>query len=101
MVKRKSLPKPRLEAGHAARTSQPVNDTTLSEDSSDDIPKTSKQGKIIKKKEIEFSKKNFINKGNSALKEIKRLQHTTNLLIPRAPFLRLVYIFLFIYYLFK
>jgi hypothetical protein len=33
MVKRKSQPKPRTKAGFAARTEQPVHDTTISESS--------------------------------------------------------------------
>ena len=38
MVKRKSLPKTRLEAGYAARNEPLVNDTTISESSEEEQP---------------------------------------------------------------
>jgi hypothetical protein len=104
MVKKKTMPKPRLQAGHAARTSQPVNDTTISDDS-DEEPKASKSAagastRQTKKKnsgttpkKSVFKTKDYTAKtkpGMAALKEIHKLQHSTKLLIPKAPFLRLV-----------
>jgi len=44
MVKRKSLPKPRTEAGFAARTEQPVHDTTISESSEETDDTSSSTG---------------------------------------------------------
>lgn len=46
MVKRKAIPKPRLQAGHAARTSQLVNDTTISEDSDESFRLTEMAGNL-------------------------------------------------------
>ena len=39
--------------------------------------------------------KTMLKSGTNALQEIRKLQHSTNLLIPRAPFLRLARIYLF------
>lgn len=113
MVKRKSLPKPRLEAGFAARNEQPVNDTTIADDS--DIeesetstePATNSKPTIIKpttsravsaaaaqQKGNKFANKSQFKAktkpGIGALREIKRLQSSTAHVIPRAPFLRVV-----------
>jgi len=124
MVKRKSPPRPRTEAGFAARTEQPVHDTTMSESSeeTDDtsssnnssdgaptpvkqIPKNTKTaaaapttsskqtGSKTTANKLSTQSKEFKAKakpGMVALKEIKRLQSSTRLIIPRAPFLRVV-----------
>jgi hypothetical protein len=95
MVKRKAIPKPRLQAGHAARTSQLVNDTTISEDSDEAAAGSTRPTKKTNKRKAPkvslFKTKAFKAKpGMTALNEIHKLQHSTNFLIPKAPFLRLV-----------
>lgn len=91
MVKRKSLPKTRTEAGYAARNEQPVNDTTLSVDQSDDDfqikPSASKKATTLSRNK-KFKAKTKYN--SKVFKEIKILQQSTKLIIPRAPFLRVV-----------
>lgn len=118
MVKRKSLPKPRLEAGFAARNEQPVNDTTIASDNeeddetgtSSDEPATTSKAATFKKPTTITSRPTISRQGaaSSASKhkssqvfkkpplrqgvfnEIKRLQSSTGHVIPKAPFLRVV-----------
>jgi hypothetical protein len=118
MVKRKTQPKTKNKAGYAARTAEPVHDSTSDstsasaserDNSKSDAeeretfrppPKQSNQmetarnipgtsGDKVQKKIV---KPNAKKKGSAlkVLKDIRLLQKTTNLLIPRAPFLRLV-----------
>ncbi|CAF0722496.1 unnamed protein product [Brachionus calyciflorus] len=104
MVKRKSLPKPVDKAGYAARTAQRVSDSTSEESASSSessssaseeenyttrtSPRKSMSATASKLSRINTSKKG--KSGIVALKQIRELQRTTNLLIPRAPFLRLI-----------
>ena len=105
MVKRKASPKKGSSAGYAARIEPPVSDST---DESSEALQVSTNPTMtsspIKKKPtarkstapIPRPKLTVKKKKSRVLKEIKRLQTSTNLLIPRAPFLRLVTRYLFI-----
>jgi hypothetical protein len=99
MVKRKSLPKNKENASYASRTANSVHDTTKESIQPNNItaairaPAAGKAlvNNILHKKQ---STKTVINRrGVKVLKEIQTLQKTTNLLIPRAPFIRLVRLF--------
>ena len=107
MVKRKVTPKKGSTAGFAARTAPPVNDTTTesSEPTEDEVkselssniqlesPRTPpKQVATARKSTAPLPKKSKHKATHNVkiLTEIKRLQTSTQLLIPRAPFLRLV-----------
>jgi len=102
MVKHKTVPKKGSKAGYAASIEPRVSDS-----SDDSIPVTSKKNvATILQTKRSTPKKNApareaevrhrkAKPGTKALREIKKLQNTTNLLIPRAPFLRLVRIGLY------
>jgi len=91
-MKRKNAPKPKENAGYAARTSQSVTDNTGTKTRSQSPlkqrPTTSKganSGDVRSK--LNKAKKRS---QTTALQEMKTLQKTTALLIPKAPFVRLV-----------
>lgn len=95
MVKRKSLPKPADRAGYAAQTAPRISDSTSEASSSAYEEPVSNQ--TSPRKSLTSAKLSKLNstkpkskKLAPALKQIRELQKTTNLLIPRAPFLRLV-----------
>lgn len=112
MVKRKAEPVKGDKAGYAARTSPRVHDRTLEEESSEseaenqptptrssakppqqkaatNLPLARRKSNQFEQPEIRSKSLNY--KSNRKIfKEIARLQRTTDLLIPRAPFLRLV-----------
>ena len=102
MAKKKSQPKPANKAGLAARTAQLVkdkgtNEESSSSDSSSSTPSESDaQNQTARKKTsgIRETPKAIIHKSKKrptrALIEIKRLQKSTELLIPKAPFIRVV-----------
>lgn len=86
MVKHKNPPKKGVSAGYAASTAARVNDST---DSSATEPPAvvPKKNPLIKPK----SKVNAVKtKDAKVLRDINKLQNSTKLLIPRAPFVRLV-----------
>lgn len=99
MVKHKNQPKKGAKAGYAASIEPPVNDNTETDSSVSEPPPV-----VAKKSNMLLTKKAANNKSTSkvvlparttksgakVLKSIRKLQHTTNLLIPRAPFLRIV-----------
>ena len=91
MVKHKASPKKGKSAGYAAATAPPVNDSTSSSDETSP-PVQAKEKKPVRSLLLtKNTKSKKTSKPNTQVfKEIKRLQKTTNLLIPRAPFLRLV-----------
>ncbi len=92
MVKHKASPKKGKNAGFAARIEPPVNDsTTDSTETSEPPPVTAKPNPASRSLASNLTKNAPKAKPKTrVLKEIKRLQTSTNLLIPRAPFLRLV-----------
>ena len=97
MVKRKSVPKARLEAGYAARNEPLVNDTTISESSEEEQPvravRPSTSKATTKSTQHKFKATEFkarAKSGSVALKEINRLQQSVKHIIPKAPFLRVV-----------
>lgn len=116
MVKHKKEPKKGTKAGYAARTADPVLDKTRSDESNSDSssssndapvappqPKTKAPAPAAPPERLNKAAKSLLTikkrskQGTRALKEIKRLQKSTDLLIPKAPFLRLVtQIFLFV-----
>ena len=143
MVKLKSQPKSRFEAGMAARTAEPVHDNTRNQDDGDNEPSASnshssssstsdssppQQRQSSPPKQLRGLQRvaekgpvrpvtaaatataaskatlggnktkltKFSKPGTKTLKEIRKLQKTTHLLIPRAPFLRLVTTFIYI-----
>jgi hypothetical protein len=53
-------------------------------------PTKKSNGNKKKDKTEGLNKKNLVKSANTALKEIRALQRSTHLLIPKAPFLRLV-----------
>ena len=90
MVKRKSLPQPAEKAGYAARTAPRVSDSTTAE-SSEESPRKSPRKSTGNSKLVKLTtNKPKSKKLTPALRQIRDLQKSTNLLIPRAPFLRLV-----------
>jgi hypothetical protein len=120
MVKRKTQPKSKNKAGYAARTAQPVHDSTSestsssSENSQSDTEQretfrppprqppmaTARSNPVTSRDKVQktIAKPDVRKKGSAlkVLKDIRLLQKTTNLLIPRAPFLRLVSLLVFI-----
>ena len=102
MVKRKEVPKKGANAGFAARTAPPVRDSTSDSDAAstpeitENIPRVATARKSTAPAAKQLSKvAKIAKKKTKVLKEIRHLQSTTNLLIPRAPFLRLVIYFKF------
>ena len=116
MVKRKGLPVKGEKAGYAARTEQRVQDRTLDNSTGSTTESDSEDNEVLEKQKKEqksnklsvmsssknITKSKSSKKKSRVLREIVNLQKTTKLLIPRAPFLRLVmkhfkkYIFQFI-----
>jgi hypothetical protein len=117
MVKRKTQPKTKNKAGYAARTAEPVHDSTSDSTSASSEKENSQSDGEQERQPIRPAQKQpqmaaarhnpattrdkvqktivkpDVRKKGSALKvlkDIRLLQKTTNLLIPRAPFLRLV-----------
>ena len=101
MVKRKSEPKKGGAAGYAARTAEPVNDSTSissvssvssvsSSSSSDERNKSPAKKKVLVKVAKKATFKPPVKAKTKVLADIRKLQAATKLLIPRAPFLRLV-----------
>ena len=91
MVKRKSLPQPAERAGYAARTAPRVSDSTNNESSEEESARKSPRKSGASSKLLKLtSNKPKSKKLTPALRQIRDLQKSTNLLIPRAPFLRLV-----------
>ena len=98
MVKRKSLPKPAEKAGYAAQTAPRISDSTSETSSSAYEELTSAQSSP--RKSLTTTKLSKLNttkpkskKMAPVLRQIRELQKTTNLLIPKAPFIRLVHNF--------
>ena len=102
MVKRKSEPKKGGAAGYAARTAEQLNDSTSissvssvssdsSSSSSDERNKTPSKKQVQSKATKKVLLKPPVKAKSNVLKEIRKLQAQTRLLIPRAPFLRLVF----------
>lgn len=89
MVKHKNAPKKGTSAGYAASTAQPVNDSTDTDSSVTEPPTVvPKKNPLIKPKSK--PKANYSKPGSKTLSEINKLQSSTKLLIPRAPFVRLI-----------
>lgn len=104
MVKHKTLPKKGSKAGYAASIEPPVNESSDSSSyqssaSTPPVTTKAKNNRILETKrqspkqtnmrEVAVQKRK-VKSGTKALREIRKLQSSTNLLIPRAPFLRLV-----------
>ncbi len=97
MVKHKNSPKKGAKAGYAASIEQPVNDSTVTDSSiSEPPPVVAKKSNLLQTKTKPVNKsrnmqvKKTTKQGAKVLKNIRKLQNSTDLLIPRAPFLRIV-----------
>lgn len=105
MVKHKTLPKKGSKAGYAASIEPPVNESSDSSSyqssaSTPPVTTKAKNTRILETKRQSPRKQTNMREvavqkrkakpGTKALREIRKLQSSTNLLIPRAPFLRLV-----------
>jgi hypothetical protein len=97
MVKHKNAPKKGAKAGYAASIEPPVSDSTETDSSvSEPPPVVAKKSNLLmtkktpNKKSTSSQVKQQPRSGVKVLKAIRNLQNTTNLLIPRAPFLRIV-----------
>jgi hypothetical protein len=107
MAKKKTMPKPKQSAGYAARTAPSVHDSTKESEEEIEVargkntasPAAPRAVQTLLRTKRNEEKNNRSNhtvvkkkapSGARVLKEIKTLQKTTQLLIPRAPFIRLV-----------
>lgn len=99
MVKHKASPKKGSRAGYAASIEPRVNDSTndtTDTSISEPPPVVAKKSNLLKTKKSPQKKTSQAQpvkrktQSVKVLKDIKKLQTTTNLLIPRAPFLRLI-----------